>query len=64
MNSNDYVKNALKTESQNFNEIADRLKSKKMLRTLHAAMGVSTEAGELLDAVKKHKCTQNYKICC
>ena len=54
MNSNDYIKNALKTESQNFDEIESRLKSKKMLQTLHAAMGVSTEAGELLDAVKKH----------
>ena len=52
--TNDYIKNAIKTESQNFDEISKRLSSKKMIRTLHTAMGVSTEAGELLDAIKKH----------
>ncbi len=54
MDSKDYIAKAMKTESQDFAAVAARASSTKMIRTLHAAMGVSTEAGELLDAVKKH----------
>lgn len=54
MDSNTYINNAKKTESVNFDIIAARLSDKSNIRILHSAMGVSTEAGELLDAVKKH----------
>lgn len=54
MNSNEYIENAKKTESVNFETISKRLQDKGMIRILHSALGVSTEAGELLDAVKKH----------
>jgi NTP pyrophosphatase (non-canonical NTP hydrolase) len=49
-----YRDEALKTESINFYEIIKRLKEPRMLRILHTAMGICTEAGELLDAVKRH----------
>ena len=45
---------AKKTESVNYENIANRLQSKSMIRILHSALGLSTEAGEILDAVKKH----------
>ncbi len=54
MNSKEYIKNATKTESVNFETIGTRLQTKENIRLLHAAMGISTEAGELLDALKKH----------
>jgi len=47
MNNKEYIENVLKTESSNFfMEKVDR-------RLLHGIIGVSTEAGELLDALKK-----------
>ena len=52
MDSKEYILNAKKTESVNFSEIIDRVGNKRMIRLLHASMGVSTEAGELLDALK------------
>ena len=54
MKSSTYIENAKKTESVNYEVIAQRLSDKGMIRILHSALGVSTEAGELLDAVKKH----------
>ena len=54
MNSSTYIENAKKTESVNYENIANRLQSKSMIRILHSALGLSTEAGEILDAVKKH----------
>jgi NTP pyrophosphatase (non-canonical NTP hydrolase) len=54
MQSQDYISSAKKTESTDFAPIRERLSSEKMLRLLHGAIGVSTEAGEILDAVKKH----------
>ena len=54
MNSKEYIEQAKRTESVNFSDIAKRLNTPKMMRLLHGAMGVSTEAGELLDAIKKH----------
>lgn len=49
-----YIKDAIKTESRDFVSILDRLDSLYKLRVLHATMGLSTEAGELLDAMKKY----------
>jgi len=54
MDSEQYVKDAIRTESSDFTAISTRLSSDKIKRILHATIGVSTEAGELLDQVKKH----------
>lgn len=54
MNSTDYIKNAKRTESVDFQAIENRLCQKSNIRLLHAAMGLSTEAGEFLDSMKKH----------
>jgi len=48
------VENAVKTESTNFKSMEDRLSKVGLKRLLHAGMGLSTEAGEFLDALKKH----------
>lgn len=52
MTPQEYVKQAVRTESTNFEIIKDRL-TPQTIRGLHAAVGISTEAGELLDAFKK-----------
>lgn len=54
MDSKQYIEQAKKTESKDFTQIAERLTETPMIRLLHGAMGVTTESGELLDAVKKH----------
>ncbi|HEY9886099.1 MAG TPA: nucleoside triphosphate pyrophosphohydrolase family protein [Vampirovibrionales bacterium] len=51
--SKQYIQDAIKTESNNFDEIKNRF-TEENIRLLHSAIGVSTEAGELLDALKKH----------
>lgn len=45
MNNEEFVKNAIRTESPNFFPPNPRI--------IHAAMGCVTESGELLDALKK-----------
>lgn len=45
MKPSDYIKNVLRSESHIFNVPSERL--------LHAAMGCGTEAGEILDVLKK-----------
>lgn len=54
MDSKTYIELAKTTESTDFAPIRDRLCQERMMRILHSTMGVATEAGELLDAVKKH----------
>lgn len=54
MDANQYVKQATRTESQNFDEIGSRLCEKRNIRLLHAAMGLETEVGEFMDPLKKH----------
>ena len=54
MNSKQYIKDATRTESTNFNAMNDRLNDDGLKRLLHAGIGLSTEAGEFLDALKKH----------
>ena len=51
---NQYIKDAIKTESIDFASIYKRIMREEVIRILHASMGLSTEAGELLDAMKKH----------
>ena len=50
----EYQKNAIRTESVNFADIKQRLDDDCLLRILHGAIGVVTEAGEFFDAIKKH----------
>lgn len=53
MNFKDYIKNALRTENIDFDGIRNRLSLVSTMRLLHGSIGISTEAGELLDAMKK-----------
>lgn len=54
MTPNEYQVLAGLTENKDFDGIRNRLQDPKTIRLLHAAIGLSTEAGELLDALKKH----------
>ncbi len=54
MDSKSFVTNAIKTESRNFDEIGSRMSEVRNQRLLHAGIGLATEAGEFLDALKKH----------
>ncbi|OUR97190.1 hypothetical protein A9Q84_12755 [Halobacteriovorax marinus] len=54
MNPSEYVKLAIKTESTNFAAMDERLSDNGLKRLLHAGIGLSTESGEFLDALKKH----------
>ena len=50
----DYIEQAIRTESADFEAIARRLTgTEESMRLLHAAMGIATESGELLDMLKK-----------
>ncbi|EQC46454.1 MazG nucleotide pyrophosphohydrolase domain protein [Bacteriovorax sp. BSW11_IV] len=54
MDSKNYIKDAIKTEATNFEAMNERLMNDGTKRLLHAGIGISTEAGEVLDALKKH----------
>jgi NTP pyrophosphatase (non-canonical NTP hydrolase) len=54
MNSKEYIQNAIRTESTEFTAMNERLTSDGTKRLLHAGIGLSTEAGEFLDTLKKH----------
>ena len=54
MDTKEFVNNAIKTESRNFDEIGGRLSEVRNQRLLHAGIGLATESGEFLDALKKH----------
>lgn len=47
-----YIQEAVKLDNKNYTGVVNGIDSKTM-RFLHGAIGVSTEAGELLDALKK-----------
>jgi len=49
-----YINEANRTDAPNYDLIAERLQDEFTLKILHAAMGMVTEAGELMDAMKKH----------
>ncbi len=53
-NTDEFMRLALVTESIDFETIKTRLSDERTIRALHAAIGLVTEAGELLDAFKKH----------
>lgn len=54
MTPKQFVKAVLRTESKDEDAIKVRLIKGQTYRILHAAMGIATESGELLDAVKKY----------
>ena len=54
MNSKEYIRDAVVTESRDFDSMNTRLNDDGLKRLLHAGIGLSTEAGEFLDALKKH----------
>ncbi|MFG1492194.1 nucleoside triphosphate pyrophosphohydrolase family protein [Halobacteriovorax sp. ZH4_bin.1] len=54
MDSKKYMSDAIRTESRDFDAMNTRLKDDGIKRLLHAGIGLSTEAGEFLDALKKH----------
>lgn len=54
MQSRDYINDAIVTESRDFEGMNSRLNDDGLKRLLHAGIGLSTEAGEFLDALKKH----------
>jgi NTP pyrophosphatase (non-canonical NTP hydrolase) len=54
MKTENYIENALKTESLNLESLRSRLSDEKVIRGLHSALGMVTEAGELADVFKKH----------
>ncbi len=54
MNSKQYMSDAIRTESRDFDAMNTRLNDDGIKRLLHAGIGLSTESGEFLDALKKH----------
>jgi NTP pyrophosphatase (non-canonical NTP hydrolase) len=54
MDTKEYVQNAIKTESRHFEVTGQRMAEIRNQRLLHAGIGLATEAGEFLDALKKH----------
>jgi NTP pyrophosphatase (non-canonical NTP hydrolase) len=54
-NSWDYILDAIKTESNDFDSIKERFNNVELIRLIHASVGLSTEANELMDnIIKKH----------
>lgn len=54
INSSNYVKHATGTESPVTDFLKERLQSVQTIRLLHAGIGMTTEAGEFIDMLKKH----------
>jgi len=54
MENKEYQKEVLRTETLDFKGIENRLSNQATIRLLHAGIGLATEAGEFLDAIKKH----------
>lgn len=54
MNNDEYRKAVLRTESHDAKKVIPRFDNERTIRLLHAAIGINTEAGELLDTLKKH----------
>lgn len=53
MNSKEYLKASERTAAGDYAAIEQRMKGKKMIDLLHAGVGLATESGEFLDALKK-----------
>lgn len=50
----EYIEQAKRTEPYDMDAIKERLADDGTIRLLHAAIGLSTEAGEFVDMLKKH----------
>jgi len=53
MKPSEYKQTVLARESADYKSIKDRLNTKQ-IRMLHSSIGLCTEAGELIDQIKKH----------
>lgn len=53
MTNDEYVQLAIKTEAE-YTAAQKRLNHVNVARLLHAGLGLATEAGEILDQIKKH----------
>jgi len=49
-----YVESARLTDLPDYAPMQERLQNVQTLQLLHAVMGMVTEAGELMDAIKRH----------
>lgn len=49
-----YIEEAIKTDIISYEPMRARLQDKTVMMILHALMGITTECGELMDALKKH----------
>jgi NTP pyrophosphatase (non-canonical NTP hydrolase) len=54
IDSRNYVKYATNTEAPVTEAMIERVSKPETIRLLHAAIGLATESGELLDMLKKH----------
>ena len=54
VDSRNYVELAIRTESDDYDGIATRCSTTEVIRLQHAGNGLASEAGEFLDALKKH----------
>lgn len=53
MNNKEYLKDSARTAACDYPAIEMRMKGEKMVDLLHAGIGLATEGGEFLDALKK-----------
>ena len=53
MTPEEYVREAMSTNLNEYASMRDRLVEYDTLKVLHAIMGIATESGELMDAMKK-----------
>lgn len=53
MDSKEYSKHALVTEPLEIKAVAERLAQRDTIRLLHASFGISSESGEVADAIKR-----------
>lgn len=54
MNNEKYLKESGRTVSNNYTAIGGRMTTQQNIDLLHAGIGLATEGGEFLDALKKH----------
>ena len=52
--SENYVEHVTRTDTPITPELIERLQNPNTIRLLHAAMGMASEAGEMIDMLKKH----------
>ena len=49
-----YIEQALNTTNKDYESIKSRLQDDKIIKILHGLMGMTTETGEAMDALKKY----------